>query len=85
MPEIKVLQNVLASNDALAQAHRKIFDQNNLIAVNIMSAPGSGKTTLLEQTIDQLKDGQRIFVIEGDIKGDLDAKRIHKRELNVFS
>jgi hydrogenase nickel incorporation protein HypB len=84
MTEIKVLQKVLASNDALAQTHRKIFDQNSVIAINIMSAPGSGKTSLLEHTIDQLKKEKRIFVIEGDIKGDLDAKRLLKKGIDCF-
>jgi hydrogenase nickel incorporation protein HypB len=84
MPEIKVLQKVLASNNALALTHRKIFDQNSVTAINIMSAPGSGKTSLLEQTIEQMKNKKRIFVIEGDIKGDLDAKRILKKGVDCI-
>ncbi|MDH5683354.1 MAG: hydrogenase nickel incorporation protein HypB [candidate division WOR-3 bacterium] len=79
MTEIKVLQKVLASNDALAQSHRKIFDQNNVTAINIMSAPGSGKTSLLEKTIEKIKNNKKIFVIEGDIKGNLDAMRLLKK------
>ena len=80
MAQVKVLQKVLASNDALAQTHRKIFDQNSITAINIMSAPGSGKTSLLEQTIERIKyDKKKIFIIEGDIKGDLDAQRVMKK------
>jgi hydrogenase nickel incorporation protein HypB len=82
MPQIKVLQRILASNDALARTHRKIFDQNSIIAINLMSAPGSGKTSLLEQTIEQLKNKTKMFVIEGDIKGDLDTKRILKKGID---
>ena len=80
MAQIKVLQKVLASNDALAQSHRKIFDQNSVTVINLMSAPGSGKTSLLEQTIERRKfDKKKIFIIEGDIKGDLDAQRVMKK------
>ncbi len=78
MTEVKVLQKVLASNDALAKNHREIFDKNSVVVINIMSAPGSGKTSLLEKTIARMKNNKKIFVIEGDIKGDLDAKRIMK-------
>ena len=85
MAQIKVLRKVLASNDALAQSHRKIFDQNSVTVINIMSAPGSGKTSLLEQTIERMKyDKKKIFIIEGDIKGDLDAQRVMKKGVNCI-
>jgi hydrogenase nickel incorporation protein HypB len=83
MPEVKVLKKILATNDALAKTHRAIFDRNSILAINIMSAPGSGKTSLLEQTIERMKD-KRILVIEGDIKGDLDAKRIQKKGVDCI-
>ncbi len=73
---IQVLNRVLASNDALAEKYRKEFDKHKVLAINIMSAPGSGKTALLEHTIGYFKNKVRTFVIEGDIKGDLDAQRI---------
>jgi hydrogenase nickel incorporation protein HypB len=75
---IQVLNKVLASNDALAEEYRKQFDKNKITAINIMSAPGSGKTALLERTIKELKNKIKTFVIEGDIKGDLDAQRVVK-------
>lgn len=74
---IKILEKVLATNDSLALAHRRLFDKNRVTAINIMSAPGSGKTSLIEKTLPLLKN-KRIFIIEGDIKGDLDAKRLSK-------
>lgn len=73
---IQVLNRVLASNDALANEYRKEFDKHKTTIINIMSAPGSGKTSLLEQTIKKLKNKINTFVIEGDIKGDLDAQRV---------
>lgn len=81
---IQVLNRVLASNDALAEEYRKEFDKNKTTVINIMSAPGSGKTALLEQTIKTLKNKIRTYVIEGDIKGDLDAQRVAKAGGNVY-
>ncbi len=79
-----MLNRVLASNDALAEEHRKKFDQEKLTAINIMSAPGSGKTALIEKTVAHFKNKLKIFVIEGDIKGDLDAKRVLKAGGEVY-
>ncbi len=81
---IQVFNRILASNDALAQEYRKKFDQEKITAINIMSAPGSGKTALLEKTVAHFKDKFKIFVIEGDIKGDFDAQRILKAGGEVF-
>jgi hydrogenase nickel incorporation protein HypB len=74
--EVKVVQNVMAVNDLLAQELRKSFDQNKNYVVNLLSSPGSGKTSLLEETIKRLKKDIRMAVIEGDIVGDQDARRI---------
>jgi hydrogenase nickel incorporation protein HypB len=79
MTEIRLLKKVLASNDALAEEHRALLDQHHILALNLMSGPGSGKTSLVEATIDRIRDRTRIFVIEGDIKGDLDARRVAKK------
>ncbi|MBS4015280.1 MAG: hydrogenase nickel incorporation protein HypB [Candidatus Latescibacteria bacterium] len=81
---IQVLNRVLASNDALANEYRKEFDKNKITAINIMSAPGSGKTALLEQTLKEIKNKINTFVIEGDIKGDLDAQRVAKAGGRVY-
>lgn len=84
MPRIQILNRVLASNDALAEEHRKQFDNEKITAINIMSAPGSGKTALIEKTVAELKKKVGIFVIEGDIKGDLDAQRVIKAGGKVY-
>jgi len=73
---IKILKPVLASNDALADAQRRELDKAGVLGINIMSAPGSGKTSLVERTVEALKSEYRIQVIEGDIQGDLDARRV---------
>jgi len=84
VPRIQILNRVLASNDALAEEHRKQFDNEKITAINIMSAPGSGKTALIEKTVAELKKKVGIFVIEGDIKGDLDAQRVIKAGGKVY-
>jgi hydrogenase nickel incorporation protein HypB len=74
--KLKVVSKILDANEKIAQENRKVFDQNRVFVVNLMSSPGAGKTTLLEQTIRSLRDGVRIAVIEGDITGTDDAQRI---------
>lgn len=76
MNEIKVMRRVLASNDALAAQQLEQLDRNGVLGINIMSGPGAGKTSLVEKTVAALKDKWRIWVIEGDIQGDLDARRV---------
>ncbi len=74
--KLKVVSKILDANEKIAQENRKVFDQNRVFVVNLMSSPGAGKTTLLEQTIRSLRDRVRIAVIEGDITGTDDAQRI---------
>jgi hydrogenase nickel incorporation protein HypB len=76
---IDVNQSLLKANEAAAASNRKHFDEDGILAVNIISSPGSGKTTLLEKTIEALKDEINIGVLEGDIETDLDAERIRKK------
>jgi hydrogenase nickel incorporation protein HypB len=76
MAEIKLMRRVLASNDALVAAQRQLLDRHGVLGINIMSGPGAGKTTLVERTAEALGRKYRIQVIEGDIQGDLDARRV---------
>jgi len=76
LKRIAVFRKVLASNDALARAQREQLDAAGVLGINIMSAPGSGKTSLVERTVTALKRDYRIQVIEADIQGDLDARRV---------
>ena len=76
---IDVNQSLLKTNEEAAHSNRKHFDEENILAINIISSPGSGKTTLLEKTIDALKNDISIGVLEGDIETDLDAERIRKK------
>ncbi len=70
------MRNILEVNDRIANEHRELFQENNVLVLNLMSSPGAGKTTLLENTIGHLKESLRIGVIEGDIQTSADAERI---------
>lgn len=76
---VAVLKSLLARNDDQAIHNRQHFDQQRLLAINLMSSPGSGKTALLEATIDALRNEYRIGVIEGDLETENDAKRIRAK------
>ena len=77
--KISVVRNILEANERIAQQNKKIFAENKLLVMNLMSSPGAGKTSLLEKTIDALKESFNIGVIEGDIQSSQDAQRIARR------
>ncbi|HEY0880718.1 MAG TPA: hydrogenase nickel incorporation protein HypB, partial [Archangium sp.] len=73
---VKVEEDILSRNDAVARLNRQVLAAHHAFAVNLMSSPGSGKTTLLVRTLQELKRTTTCAVIEGDQQTDLDAKRI---------
>lgn len=77
--KVSVVKNILEANDRIARENRAIFDEKNLLVLNLMSSPGAGKTSLLEKTIDALKDDVKMGVIEGDIQSSQDAERIAEK------
>jgi hydrogenase nickel incorporation protein HypB len=72
---VQIEQDILAKNNAYAQANRQILTERGIFALNLVSSPGSGKTTLLCKTI-ALLDQQQVAVIEGDQQTSQDAERI---------
>ncbi|MBF0330890.1 MAG: hydrogenase nickel incorporation protein HypB [Candidatus Omnitrophica bacterium] len=81
--EIKVMNKVLAANDAWAQENRSVLKAGNVLMVNLIGSPGAGKTALLEATLDLIKDKYKVSVIEGDIATTKDAERIQKKGVAV--
>jgi hydrogenase nickel incorporation protein HypB len=73
--KVKVLEDVLDANGTIAAANRADFDRSSVAVVNLMSAPGAGKTTLLERVVGDL-NGVRVGVLEGDVRGSVDADRL---------
>ena len=76
MSEIKIVQNILEANDAIAAQNQRLLDKYNIFAVNIMSAPGAGKTSLILQTLARLEDRLKVAIIEGDIASTVDAEKV---------
>lgn len=72
---VQIEQDILAKNNAYAQANRQALAERGIFALNLVSSPGSGKTTLLCKTIALLGQ-QAVAVIEGDQQTSQDADRI---------
>ena len=83
MSEIKIVTNILQTNDELTSKNRKILEEKGIYVINLMSSPGSGKTSLLEKIIAKLKNEINIAVIEGDIYTTKDAQRIEAQGVPV--
>jgi len=73
---------VIDKGDRIALGNRKLIDEADVLALNLIGSPGCGKTTLLEKTIALLHsphDGHpvmRVGVIEGDVQTTFDRDRI---------
>jgi hydrogenase nickel incorporation protein HypB len=74
--EIKVVRRILDVNDKMAAENRKIFAENGVFVLNVMSSPGSGKTTTLEKTLVKIMPEFKSAVIVGDICTTNDADRL---------
>ena len=81
--EIKVMNKILAANDAWARENRALLAKSGVLMVNLIGSPGAGKTSLLEATLERLKGKLLAGVIEGDIATTKDAERISKKGVPV--
>jgi hydrogenase nickel incorporation protein HypB len=81
--KIDVVENVMQYNKEEADKNRDIFKKNEILVLNLLSAPGAGKTSLIIETIRKLKDRLNIGVIEGDISSTYDAEKIKNFVDNV--
>ncbi|MEO5344844.1 MAG: hydrogenase nickel incorporation protein HypB [Magnetococcus sp. YQC-9] len=73
---VRVENDLLAFNHALAEANRLWLKRQHVYAINLISSPGSGKTLLLEKTLQRLQGRIATAVIVGDLQTDLDAQRL---------
>jgi hydrogenase nickel incorporation protein HypB len=80
--KIQVLNNILEINESYAEENRRVFDEHNAFAMNMMSSPGSGKTSLLERTLERL-DSSRVAIIEGDMQTTKDAERLERFGVSI--
>ncbi len=80
---VEVEQDILNTNQMLAERNRGYFMAKNIVALNFVSSPGSGKTSLLEKTLSDLKSEIDFYVIEGDQQTMNDANRIDALNIPV--
>lgn len=73
---MQLSESLLNANNRIAAHNREHFQRQQILALNLISAPGSGKTTLLEATLNALKGRTPCAVIEGDQATHNDAERI---------
>jgi hydrogenase nickel incorporation protein HypB len=73
---VRVAEGALDANQTIAEANRADFDAAGVTVINLMSAPGAGKTTLLERALEGGTGDVRVGVLEGDVRGSLDADRL---------
>ena len=73
---IEIKESVFADNNREADRIRAELKQEKTFLLNLMSSPGSGKTTTLLRTIEALKGGLRMGVMEADIDSDVDTAAI---------
>ena len=83
MMEIKVLKDILSTNNQIAEQNRRLLENKKIMAVNLMSSPGAGKTTLIMETIKALKGEAQVGVIEGDVSSSIDAEKLSKAGVAV--
>ncbi|MBK8294277.1 MAG: hydrogenase nickel incorporation protein HypB [Solirubrobacterales bacterium] len=79
---VTVAEGVLDANQTIAAANRADFDRAGVKVVNLMSAPGAGKTSLLERALAETGE-VRVGVLEGDVRGSLDADRLSQLHIPV--
>ena len=54
MGQIKLITNILKSNEEFSIKNKNILKNKDIFTINIMSSPGSGKTSILEKLIEDI-------------------------------
>lgn len=72
---VKVVENLLAGNDLVADELHRAFEAAGALAVNLIASPGAGKTSLILRTIAALAP-DAVGVIEGDVAGHIDTDKV---------
>jgi hydrogenase nickel incorporation protein HypB len=73
---VRVAESAFDANETIARENRADFDAAGVTVINLMGAPGAGKTTLLERALEGGTGDVRVGVLEGDVRGRLDAERL---------
>ena len=73
---IEVGKDVLEVNRRKAEENRRIFDEHNIRAFDIMGSIGSGKTTLISRIVEKMGKKKNVSVIACDLTTSIDSNRI---------
>ena len=76
-------ERILSANDRAARHNREHFRDHQVSAINLMGSPGAGKTAVLEATARALGRTVKVGVLEGDVRGTLDADRLARFHAHV--
>jgi len=76
--EIELSEDLLKENRRLAAEVRRMLDDHDVYAVDVMGSIGSGKTSIIEKLVQMLKNTLRIGMIAGDAASTIDAGRVMK-------
>jgi hydrogenase nickel incorporation protein HypB len=79
---VEMAESALDANQTIAAQNRADFDAHGVRVLNLMGAPGAGKTSLLEAALRDTGD-VRVGVLEGDVRGHLDADRLSVLDIPV--
>lgn len=80
---IDVHASLLEQNDRGAAHLRHHFEEDGVLALNLMGSPGAGKTALIEATAGALAGRSRLAAVSGDLATALDAERLQR--VGVFA
>ena len=82
--EIKILKNIFAANEAVADEIRDILRQKKIFMIDMMGSPGGGKTAVTDRIISSLKSKYRIAVIEADVSTAKDAEKLAVHNIPII-
>lgn len=82
--KIKLLKNIMDSNNVVSNENRQKFIDEGIFAVNVLASPGAGKTSVLMKVIESINKEIDIFVIEGDIASNIDTAKIEEKGVPVI-
>lgn len=81
--EILIMQNIMSSNQKLADENRLTFSKEKILVINIMASPGAGKTSVITKLLEYFNHNE-IGIIEGDIASNIDAEKFEKMGIPVI-
>ena len=73
---IEIKEDIHADNKLAAEELRKRLAASKTFLLNLMSSPGAGKTRTILRTVQELRDGLEVGVIEADIDSKVDAEEM---------